>query len=402
MKEKRLVWVDRFFRGLLLAVAVGILVGGGVILKRHLSQQLAAAPPAGPSGARAGFSPARVEDTLIGFYLRLRQGDLQKPASDDDTPVTFEVYPGESAASIAERLEKEGLITDAALFRMYARHYGLGTSLEAGRFTLSPNMTIPEIALKLQQASGREVSVTIPEGWRAEEIAQMLTQKGVLDGAAFLKLVKKGEAGPDLGGPYDFLADRPKGASLEGYLFPDTYRLPEQAKPEDLLRRMLNVFGMRVTPEMRQDARAEGLTLYQVVTLASIVERETALPSERPVIARVYLNRLFDKDCKAITGGYLNADPTVQYAMGYQPAQGTWWKQPLTLEEYKYVISPYNTYLHPGLPPGPIANPGIDSIKAVIYPAQNDYCFFVATGSGAHVFSRTAAEHQRQVEKYQR
>ncbi len=398
-KNEGIVWIDRILRWMLFLLVIAVMVGGFVLLKMHMSQQIAAVPP---GGGKVEFSPSGIQERFIGFYLRFRQKDLQTPASKEEKVVVFEVYPGETASSIAERLQEEGLIKDAGLFKLYAKYYGIGTRLEAGKFRLSPSMTIPEIAMKLQKASGKDIFVTIPEGWRVEEIAQMLTEKGIMNGDQFLAIVKKGEAGPSLGGPYDFLSDKPAGASLEGYLFPDTYRIPENARPEDLVARMLHNFGVKVTPKMRQDAKARGLTLFQVVTLASIVERETPLASERPLIASVYLNRLFNPVCQKETRGYLDADPTVQYAMGYQRDKGTWWKQPLTLEEYKNVISPYNTYLHPGLPPGPICNPGLSAIKAVIYPQPSDYCFFVATGSGGHVFSKTAAEHQKQVERYQK
>src|SRR5574341_617250 len=135
------------------------------------------------------------------------------------------------------------------------------------------------------------------------------------------------------------------------------------------------------------------LTMFEVVTLASIVEREAAVPSERPVIASVYLNRLKKKLL-------LQADPTVQYAMGYQAASKQWWKTPITLEEYQHVDSPYNTYLHPGLPPGPICNPSLASSTAVLEPAQTEYLYFVGKGDGSHVFAKTYEEHQQNLQKY--
>jgi UPF0755 protein len=141
-------------------------------------------------------------------------------------------------------------------------------------------------------------------------------------------------------------------------------------------------------------AAAQGLTFYQVLTTASIVEREAVVPDERPTIASVYLNRIQQEM-------YLQADPTVQYAMGYQPDSGQWWKTPVTLEEYQNVNSPYNTYLNPGLPPGPICSPGAKSIDAVLQPAQTSYLFFVARGDGSHVFAETYEEHERNVEVFQ-
>ncbi|MCD6291076.1 MAG: endolytic transglycosylase MltG, partial [Anaerolineae bacterium] len=317
-----------------------------------------------------------------------------RPASNARVKVLFTIEPGETAAQIAERLQQEGLITDAGLFRLYIRHQGIDSKLEAGEFELSPSMTIPEIAQALQQARAEEIVVTIPEGLRAEEIAEILEKKKVTDGDAFLALVREGNP-TNVGLPsYEFLSDRPPGASLEGYLFPDTYRFPANAQPAEVLRMFLDNFGRRVTPELRKEAVDKGLSLYKVLTIASIVERETALPEERPIIASVYLNRL-------AKGMYLNADPTVQYAMGYQPDTGQWWKTPVTLEEYRSVISPYNTYLNPGLPPGPICSPGLSAIEAVIRPAKTDYLYFVAKGDGSHAFARTLKEHEANIKRYQ-
>jgi UPF0755 protein len=180
----------------------------------------------------------------------------------------------------------------------------------------------------------------------------------------------------------------PAGVSLEGFLFPDTYQLRPDATASDLVGRMLITFDERVTPEMRQQAAAQGFTLYEVLTLASIVEREAAVIEERPQIASVYLNRLS-------IDMMLQADPTVQYAQGYDPTTGEWWNRGLTQADYTSVDSPYNTYLYAGLPPGPIANPSLSSIQAVLNPADTPYIFFRAAcdGSGRHNFAITFEEH---------
>jgi UPF0755 protein len=169
--------------------------------------------------------------------------------------------------------------------------------------------------------------------------------------------------------------------------------------PADVLSRQLDNFAAQVVPAY-EEARAAGTTdldLYSVLTLASIVEREAVIPNERPDIARVYLNRLANNML-------LEADPTVQYAMGYQPESGQWWKTPVFLEEYSGVDSPYNTYLYRGIPPGPIASPGLSSIQAVLNPAGHDFLYFVAVpdGTGAHVFATTFEEHVVNVQRYLR
>jgi UPF0755 protein len=386
--------------GVMVALVVGAgwliygRVGGG--LERLKQEQALSPDPVRPT-AQAGLEdPPSVQQrdlvhTLLELYLEFKATDLNTPAGDDRL-IAFTVQPGETTGMVASRLAEEGLIRDAELFRLYMRYRRADRDLEAGDYELSPSLTIPEIAARLQRGLADEVVVTIPEGWRMEQIAAMLEQESVLSGQEFLGLAREA----DVDRP--FLRDRPPGAALEGYLFPDTYRLPAEAKGPDLVERMLENFDRRVTPQMRQDAAAQDLSLFQVVTLASIVEREGVVREELPLIAGVYRNR-FDQDMK------LDADPTVQYAVGFQPSTGQWWKRPMRLEEYAQVDSPYNTYLYRGLPPGPICNPGLAAIEAVIYPIESDYLFFVrndVVDDGSHVFARTLDEHQRNREQYQR
>ena len=337
-------------------------------------------------------------DSALAVYLQMHQDQLQRGASTTASPVQFTVEPGESARAVGQQLQSAGLIRDGTLFEAYVRVNGLASRLEAGTFTLNAAMTPVQIAVALQHARAASITVTIPEGWRLEQVADYLGAAGVLDGAAYRRLAASGQAGAPHAGAYDFLGSRPAGASLEGYLFPDTYELPKEgATASDLIDRQLDDFAAQVVP-LYQQARAGGattLSLYEAVTLASIVEREAVVDDERPVIAGVYANRL-------ARGMKLEADPTVQYAMGYQARSGQWWKTPVSIGEYAQVLSPYNTYLHPGLPPGPIANPGLASILAALHPAKHDYLYFVALpdGSGRHVFAKTFAEHQENVARY--
>jgi len=393
----------RFLITLVVLGSVGLLVivGGDHLLGQIEAGRALTLPQGEGLVAAAGqptserLSLSTLENALLGMYLRMNRERLETPAGTYTVPVTFTVEPGETATTIAARLQEQGLISDAQLFRLYMRYTGLDARLEAGLFELSPSMTMIEIAERLQRARAEEIVVTIPEGLRAEEIAELLNEQGLLDGERFLALVQAGDPAAAGLGSYDFLDDLPPGATLEGFLFPDTYRLPVPAKPEDLLRRMLDNFARQVTPEMRQAARAAGRSLYEVVTLASIVEREAVLAEEQPIIASVFLNRLAQ-------GMFLRADPTVQYAMGYQPDSGQWWKTPVQLEEYETVDSPYNTYLYPGLPPGPICSPGLGAVKAVIYPADTKFLYFVAKGDGSHAFAETWEEHEANVARFQR
>ncbi len=335
----------------------------------------------------------------MGAYLRTHQDEVSQPYSVDSRPVRFEVAPGSPAQLIAQQLQEAGLIGDARLFEAYVRVNGLATRLEAGAFILSPNMPITEIARILQSAQAASVTVTIPEGWRLEQTADFLDAAQVVDGGRYRALAASGDLGTLDPGRYPFLGSRPVGASLEGYLFPDTYEIPaEDAVAEDLLGRQLDAFAARIVP-LFDEAKAIGTTsldLYAALTVASIVEREAVAADERPAIAGVYLNRL-------AIGMKLEADPTVQYGMGYQPASGQWWKSPVFLEEYSSVNSPYNTYLYAGLPPGPIASPGLGSVQAVLAPEEHDYLYFVALpdGSGRHVFATTFDEHLINVQRYQ-
>ena len=338
-------------------------------------------------------------DTVQSAYLQANQARLDQPASAENQPRPFVVQPGQTARGIAENLAGAGLITDARLFEAYVRVNGLADKLQAGSFTLSPSMTIPAIADVLQRARAPEIAVRVGEGWRLEQIAAYLSRNTPLDGAEYRRRAAAGDLSGLDTGKYSFLDLRPAGASLEGFLYPDTYRLPaEGATVLDLLGRQLDAFEGNVMPAWR-DAQAAGstkLTLHQVLTLASIVEREAVVDDERPVIAGVYLNRL-------ARGMKLQADPTVQYAMGYQPDTDRWWKSPVSLDEYAQVLSPYNTYLHTGLPPGPIANPRLGSIRAVLEPAKHEYLYFVAEpgGTGRHAFARTYEEHVKNVQRYQ-
>ncbi len=329
-----------------------------------------------------------LESLYLETYIESKADALRRPAGSDDTPITFTVEPGESVAEIAGSLKALGLIQDVDLFRRYVQYKGLDASIQAGTYTLRKTMTIPEIARTLQHAAAPEQQVTIPEGRRMEEVAELVARQTTIDAASFLQMAQVGWRGTELVAAHPILAQIPLTATLEGYLFPDTYRLPEEATAYDLIARMVANFERQVTPEIQAAIAAQGLTLHQGITLASIVEREAVLDEERPVIAGVYYNRLRD-------GWPLSACPTVQYALGYRPDEGTWWKHQLFFEDLE-VDSPYNTYRHTGLPPAPIASPGLASIRAVAFPAETPYYFFMVDCTkedGSHLFAKTEAEH---------
>jgi UPF0755 protein len=225
-----------------------------------------------------------------------------------------------------------------------------------------------ELAQLLSSPVESRTTVSILAGWRAEEIAATLSGLGLqIDPEAFLAAVEQG--------------------NKEGYLFPGSYPVSRQISSEELIDLLYESFLSSVSPEMETQINGQGLTLHEAVILASIIEREAVIDEEMPLIASVFLNRLN-------VGLNLAADPTVQYALGYNPAQGTWWTNPLTLDDLK-LPSSYNTYENPGLPPGPICSPSMQALQAVAEPAQTNFLYFRAAcdGSGLHTFAETFEEH---------
>ncbi len=385
-----------------LLMVAGVLAGTWVVAGAHLTEQFLGVPKttAGlidPDAGSGALTPDNIEQQILAFSLRLREQELAIPAGDNPRPRPFVISPGEPARFIAARLAAEGLVRDADLFNLYLRVTGLERRIEAGNFMLAETMTIPELATALQTALFEEVLVTIPEGFRAEEIAERLAENNVMEPDRFLAAVRQPRS-LTIFDDYDFLQDLPANATLEGYLFPDTYRFPVfAAEPEIVLAPFLDNFETKVGRDGLVGG-GSGLSGRNLITLASIVEREAVQADERPLIAGVYLNRLNGACAAEVGGNYLQADPTVQYARG---TVGNWWWKPQRIEEYATVTSPYNTYLNPGLPPGPIASPGLSAIEATRNPAASDYCFFVATGDdGRHVFARTLAEHEQNLRIY--
>jgi len=343
-------------------------------------------------------------------HLIANEAQLIVRHSTDETPVQFTVEPGTAARAIGQKLEEQGFIADQDLFEAYVRFHGLANQLDAGTFSLSPAMHMLEIVDALQNAQAASINLTIPEGWRYEQIVDYLAAENIFGDRTeeasteenSIKMASITSNGAKLYGTWvagGGLAQRPLGSSLEGYLFPDTYSLEaEGTGPDDVLQRQLDNFAAQVIP-LYNTAQQTGYSvdLHGVLTVASIVEREAVLAEERAAIAGVYLNRL-------ALGMKLEADPTVQYGMGYQVESRQWWKTPVYLEEYSSVDSPYNSYLYSGMPPGPICNPGLESIRAVLEPAQHEFLFFVGDPdqSGAHIFAKTYEEHVENVRRYQR
>jgi UPF0755 protein len=306
-------------------------------------------------------------------------GLLTRPLDVGGSEQIFNIESGESVNSIANKLEVMGFIRDAGSFRDYLVYSGLDTSIQAGDYRLSAAMSAIDVAHELQDATSEEVTFAILPGWRMEEIAALLSTSGLpITPDDFFSAMYNPSPG------FDFLS----GAnSAEGFLFPDSYIFSRQTSADELVNELVRHFVLHLSRDMQLGFESQGLTVYQAVTLASIVEKEAVQKDEAPLIASVFLNRLN-------VGMKLDADPTVQYAIGYNAIQNTWWTNPLSRINLEFD-SPFNTYLYAGLPPAPIANPGLDALNAVAFPAETPYYFFRAKcdGSRNHAFAETFDEH---------
>ena len=310
-------------------------------------------------------------------------------AAPDAELVSVDVEQGATADMIARQLLDAGAITDAERFTLLLRFTGIGAELKAGPYDFAPGTPAIEVIRRMRAGETSERLVAIPEGRRVEEVGLLLVDEGIVSWLEWLDAIEEPWTHPVLDG-------RPEGAGLNGYLFPASYPFNRTTTAEEAVTAMLDSLeaALDQDPTLRADIEASGMTLYEVLTLASIVEREAVVKEERPVIASVFLNRLQDSIP-------LQADPTVQYAITEQSGSATsdWWKVELTVDDLAFD-SPYNTYLYPGLPPGPIANPGLDAITAVVRPAETDYLYFVARGDGSHAFAETLEEHNANVAEY--
>ncbi|MGD2124770.1 MAG: endolytic transglycosylase MltG [Desulfobacteraceae bacterium] len=332
----------------------------------------------------ASFSRKRIVLTavavffLMAVFLFLGLGlFFIRPADEGGKERVFVVKEGLSLKEVAAELERDHLIRSKALFMFWTRLMGYSRQIKAGEYALAPHMSPMEILEKLRRGIIITHPVTVPEGFTATQIADLLAEKGLVEKEAFLSLTKDS----NILGKHGI-----SGPSLEGYLYPDTYQFGRGISASAIIDVMVGHFWQVVGP-YREKAEAIGMKMKEVVVLASIVEKETGRPEERPTIASVFLNRLK-------RGMRLESDPTVIY--GLKNFNGNLRKRDLGKR------TPYNTYMIRGLPPGPIANPGLESIKAVIYPAKTKYLYFVSKNDGSHHFSKTLSEHNRAVEIYQK
>jgi len=287
--------------------------------------------------------------------------------SQDEAPKIFVVRKGEGVKDIAVRLEKEELIRSPLAFFLLVRSLGISQEIQAGDFRLNPSMDAKTIAQNLTHGT-LDVWLTALEGWRVEEIALKIAQEMAIPEKEFLKVAK------------------------EGYMFPDTYLIPRDASVAAVVEIFYNNFEKKFDDNLKSEARRRGLDEREVIILASLVEREAKFDEDRSKVASVLFNRLE-------SGMKLDIDATIQYALGYQADEKSWLKKRLTKEDLK-TNSPYNSYQEIGLPPIPICNPGLLSIKAVIYPQETDYWYYLSDQKGQMHYSKTLEEHNQNISRY--
>ena len=292
-----------------------------------------------------------------------------------------EIPQGAGSVSIARRLVDAGVVRDTTTFRVTLWVTGQGRRLQAGEYRFDRPMTPRDVVSKIARGDVYVIPITFPEGLTIKQMAPIWEEKGFGAAADFARAAKNVTL---------IAAIDPEARDLEGYLFPDTYTLPRKTTADQLVARMVSDFEKALTPEIRAAADARGFTIRQFVTLASIVEKETGTTQERPLVAAVYSNRLK-------LGMGLQCDPTVIYALD----RAGRYTGNLTRADLQFD-SPYNTYTHAGLPPGPIASPGRASLEAAAHPADVPYLYFVSRNDGTHAFATTLEEHNRNVEQFQR
>lgn len=284
---------------------------------------------------------------------------------NDKTQKIFVVAKGQGVRDIAKSLKEEGFIKDPVVFFLVVKRLGLDGKIQAGDFRLSPSQTAEEIARELTHGT-LDIWVTVPEGYRSGEIADVL-EKNM----------------PTYKPPWRNVLNQ-----HEGYLFPDTYLIPKDADAQLVVSLMKQNFEKK----FETIANTAKLSKEEIVIIASLIEREAKFAQDRPLVASVILNRIN-------IGMKLDIDATVQYALGYQGKEKRWWKRNLTKDDLA-IDSPYNTYTHAGLPPTPIANPGLAALKAVISPTQTNYLYYVSDKTGHNHYAQTLEEHQANIKKY--
>lgn len=309
---------------------------------------------------------------------------------DISAPKQLEIPKGAGVSEIAAQLKSAEVIRSKFGFQSYVWLKRASSRLQAGEYTFEQNMSLADIVRVLTRGLGaiNEKELTFIEGWGVDDIGTYLEQQGIGTKLEFFELVKAQVANVKfLKSQFAFLKDKPDSVGIEGYMFPDTYRVAKDAKQEDVVRKMLQNFDAKLDEKMRTDIAAQGNTIFDIVRLASIVEKEVPHEEDRPIIAGILWKRLD-------IGMALQVDSTLNYVTGGK-------NRALTAEELK-IDSKYNTYKYRGLPPTPIGNPGLSALRAAIYPTRTAYLYFLSGKDGKTYFAKTLEEHNENKAKYLR
>lgn len=327
--------------------------------------------------ALAFFVVAIIFLVVVAGLVRKAYSDNLKPLnSSDNTSIIVTIDPGSTPGDIAKELEDKGVIKSDWAFEWYVRNHNLRADLKAGTYLFKPSQSVQEIVDKIVDARVATDLVTILPGKRLDQI-----RAGLIEAGFSAKEVDKA-LDPEQYRSHPALTDLPKGADLEGYLYPESFQKVSETTPEEIIEQSLDELNRYLTPEVREGFSKQGLNVHQAIIIASIVEQEVGIQSDRPVVAQVFLKRLEE-------GIRLGADPTAFYGAIING------KEPTVVYD-----SPYNTRLHEGLPPGPIGNVSVTSLEAVAFPAQTDWLYFVAGDDGVTHFSKTLEEHEELTRKY--
>lgn len=322
--------------------------------------------------------------TLLGIICLFFVWQVYVPKSPSSaSAITYEVKKGFGDEQIGKDLEKLGVIKSSLFFRLYVVGFGQHRKLQAGPYLVSPSMPVNAIVAKLVVGDVIKTNAVIIEGWNLKEISQYLEDKDYYDARDFLDEAKK-----DWSGEFSFLEDKPKKINLEGYVFPDTYRVYQDQTPDEFIKTILANFDKKLTQELRAEIALQKKSIFEIITMASIIEKEVRSQEDKKMVAGILWKRLENN-----MG--LNVDSTINYITGNGHAS-------VRIKDTK-IDSPYNTYKYRGLPLGPISSPGMDSILASIYPTPSPYWYYLsADGTGATIFSKTLEEHNIAVAKYLR
>lgn len=301
------------------------------------------------------------------------------PEPLSEKKVIFEIKRGQREKEIANNLKREGLITSEILFRIYIFGKGFHKKLQAGSYLLSPSMSIPEIARKFVVGDVIRVKITIPEGFNLRQIEEKLKENNLKVNNLFLLKAK------DFKEEFEFLKEVPDDATLEGFLFPDTYFFFLDQSEREIVKKMLENFDKKFNSQIKEEAKRQGKSVFEILILASLIEKEVRNFEEKKLVSGILWKRLQH-------GMPLQVDATITYITGKRTTK-------ISIEETK-IDNPYNTYRYVGLPPGPICNPGLESILAALYPKESEYWYYLSTPEGETIFSKTLLEHNIAKAKY--